>query len=1124
MSDDSFPNALQVTFLPPNAKSPGSFFFWFVPGRDTHDYDIELAQRIMSTFGNAWAVAFENASARLYLPRAILDHGKELKKATGRSQLGSFLRKYKASPSSSTMMVLARGKRASVVDGVRLFAELSTRAELAGGGPGVELAPSDSVQGWADAAKFALELVARCRVFPVLEPGPGGTGRAGAAPGEFARWALFPESDEDQRRLDLLVENMPPAGYLVPVRAPDGEGGKLVAAAARSVLDAFLRATADQLVRALVTPEDMVKRPGDGEVPTTRSVLARKPRRGVPTHPEHDKYRRVVPPWDERLAVALLETNGGAFPHVHFADRAVRGTVRRWTAPFTMGPRSRGYNVCCRLSTPRGDSDSWPLEFVLRGVRDPRPVVEASVVWQAEKDHLEVGGVEFEHPQRSLVLALGVLSNLFPPVRRCLRETVPAGVDLSFEEACSFLKEVLPVLPRHGMGAILPDALAPGGDGRLSVRITLEDPPDDSLAFGFDVFSLTEYDWQVAVGDSPVTSEEFESLLAANRPLAKMGDKWVFVNPSEVELLREVSAGKSPASLSPLDVVQGALEGSVRLEGIQDPIKVVLDAKISSMMETLRGASRGLAGRGGDGVDSGLPVVTFEVPESFNGALRPYQERGARWLRGLCSWGFGACLADDMGLGKTVQVIAFVLERLESGSAHSRTDRAPALVVCPTSVLWNWEAELGKFAPTLRVAFHYGPSRPKTRAAFSKFSKQHDVILTTYGTATRDSELLGGVEFDGVIVDEAQNIKNPETQQARAIKSLKARYRVALTGTPVENRLSELWSILDFLNPGFLGSLSSFRKKFAVPIERFRDPEALALLKRLVDPFILRRSKTDKSIITDLPEKSEVTVYTPLTVEQAALYKNLVADTMEKIDAAEGIQRRGLVLSLLTKLKQVCNHPVQVAGEFDAGSLPGVGELVERSGKVQRLLEMCEEILANSEKALVFTQYTRTAEILVKVLEGWFGKEVLYLHGGVAGERRGALVDKFQDDPDNARPFFVVSLRAGGTGLNLTRATYVVHFDRWWNPAVEDQATDRAFRIGQEKNVQVFKFTTRGTVEEKIDAMISQKKELAATVVTTGEQFVTELSTEDLRDLFTLQESAVGVTGEANGPVVGGGT
>jgi SNF2 family DNA or RNA helicase len=459
--------------------------------------------------------------------------------------------------------------------------------------------------------------------------------------------------------------------------------------------------------------------------------------------------------------------------------------------------------------------------------------------------------------------------------------------------------------------------------------------------------------------------------------------------------------------------------------------------------------------------------------------------------------GLGACLADDMGLGKTLQAIALFLHERERAP-----DGGPTLLICPTSVVGNWQRELTRFAPSLRVHIHQGPERLRN-GDLAAVAAAHDVVVTSYPLLARDRESLLPIRWRLAVLDEAQNIKNSDTQQARAARALDAGARVAMTGTPVENRLAELWSIMAFLNPGFLGGETEFRRSYARPIERANDADAAERLRRLTTPFILRRLKTDKAIIDDLPDKLEMKVYVPLTREQATLYEAAVRQALSEIEGAdeegEQVRRRGLVLAMLTRLKQICNHPTHYLK--DGSRLDG------RSGKLERLDEMLEEVLASGDRALIFTQFAEMGELLRGHLSQTLNTEPLYLHGGVSAKERDSMVRRFQA-PEGPR-LFILSLKAGGVGLNLTQASHVFHFDRWWNPAVEDQATDRAFRIGQVRNVQVHKFVVSGTLEEKIDDMIEGKRALVAQVLGAGEGWLTELSTDQLRDLVALRREDV---------------
>jgi SNF2 family DNA or RNA helicase len=589
--------------------------------------------------------------------------------------------------------------------------------------------------------------------------------------------------------------------------------------------------------------------------------------------------------------------------------------------------------------------------------------------------------------------------------------------------------------------------------------------------------SMLSFRWQAELAGETLSIEELQELAKLKAPLVRHRGKWVAVDRHEInEAIRLLEQrGGTLAAHEGLAAAFGATERSAQTSL---PIEVAVEGSFASLLARLRAAA-----------DAG----DFVVPETFEGKLRPYQIRGAGWLATMSDLALGACLADDMGLGKTVQFIAVLLHRIRSGAT------GPSLLVCPTSVVGNWERELRRFAPSVPFVRHYGPQRARGAPAFAKL-EPGTLVFTTYGLLRRDWKILSDVEWSIAALDEAQNIKNSASRTAHAARSLKAHFRVALTGTPVENRLAELWSIFEFLNPRFLGPQAEFRRSYAIPIERYGDADAAERLKRLTQPFILRRLKSDPAIIQDLPSKQEMKIICSLTREQASLYQAALDESFEKIEHAEGIERRGQVLALLTALKQICNHPAQYLGED--------GPLAGRSGKLQRIIEMLEEVLAAGDRALIFTQYREMGERLVAELGRLFGLRVPFLHGGVAPAARDEMVRRFQED-ERASPLFVLSVKAGGTGLNLTAANHVFHYDRWWNPAVEDQATDRAYRIGQRRSVQVHKLLCAGTVEDKIDQLLERKRQLAESIVDAGEQWITELDDNELRDLFALAPDAV---------------
>jgi SNF2 family DNA or RNA helicase len=663
-----------------------------------------------------------------------------------------------------------------------------------------------------------------------------------------------------------------------------------------------------------------------------------------------------------------------------------------------------------------------------------------------------------------------------------LHEARPESIEMRNTVAWDFLNDAAPQLIEAGLGVILPAELTRTGQRRLRMRMRVGSSRSASGSgdAGADTFSLNgmlTFRWQAELAGETLSIEELHELAKLKAPLVRHRGKWVAVDKNEIgEAIRLLEQrGGTLAAYEGLAAVFGA---AARTAQTSLPIDVAVEGTFADVLARLRAAPEA-----GD----------FKVPDAFIGTLRPYQVRGAGWLATMSELGLGACLADDMGLGKTIQLIALLLHRMRAGAT------GPSLLVCPTSVVGNWERELQRFAPSIPFVRHYGTQRARHAESFAKLAPG-TVVFTTYALLRRDWEILSEVEWSVAALDEAQNIKNAASRTAQAARALKAAFRVALTGTPVENRLAELWSIFEFLNPRFLGTQAEFRRTYAIPIERYGEVEAAASLKRLTAPFILRRLKSDPSVIQDLPSKQEMKIICSLTREQASLYQAALDESLEKIEAADGIERRGQVLALLTALKQICNHPAHYLGE--------PGPLAGRSGKLQRIVEMLEEVIAAGDRALVFTQYREMGERLVTELDRVFDLDVPFLHGGVAQAAREEMVRRFQDD-ERSSPIFVLSVKAGGTGLNLTAANHVFHYDRWWNPAVEDQATDRAYRIGQRRSVQVHKLLCAGTVEDKIDQLLESKRQLAETIVDAGEHWITELDDDALRDLFSLAPDAV---------------
>ena len=725
-----------------------------------------------------------------------------------------------------------------------------------------------------------------------------------------------------------------------------------------------------------------------------------------------------------------------------------------------------------------GDADDddadWRLEFLLQSVADPSLLIPAEQAWDDD------GNLRrwLDRPEELLLTELGRAVRIYPELEPGLRTARPSGIDLDVEGAYHFLSVAAPLLDDAGFGVMLPS----WWDKRrkLGLAAKASTPVDGVVATAsrFGREQLVDFRWELAVGDDTLTEEEIAALAETKAPLIRLRGQWVAVDPEQlrrgIEFLKRTPSGHAS--------VAGILAlAAGHPDDTDAPLEVTSVRADGWLGDLLNGTAA-------------QSLQPLEPAPDFAATLRPYQQRGLSWLAFLSSLGLGSCLADDMGLGKTVQLLA-----LESAQRHEDPEALPTLLLCPMSLVGNWYREAAKFAPGLKVYQHHGGDRLHGDELEEQLFDV-DIVVTTYATATRDIDELTEYHWNRVVLDEAQAVKNSLSRGAKAVRRLDATHRVALTGTPVENRLAELWSIMDFLNPGLLGSSEAFRKRYAIPVEKYGETEPAERLRRITRPYILRRLKTDPTIIDDLPEKIETKQYCRLTTEQASLYRSIVDEMMEKIEGSDGIARRGNVLAAMAKLKQVCNHPAQLLHDRSA--------MGTRSGKVIRLEEILEEILAEGDRVLCFTQFTEFAEMLVPHLAARFGQDVAYLHGGTPKKHRDEMVARFQSGEGPS--IFLLSLKAGGTGLTLTAANHVVHLDRWWNPAVENQATDRAFRIGQKRTVQVSKFICTGTLEEKIDDMIEQKKALADLVVGDGEGWLTELSSGDLRELFTLSEGAVG--------------
>ena len=723
--------------------------------------------------------------------------------------------------------------------------------------------------------------------------------------------------------------------------------------------------------------------------------------------------------------------------------------------------------------------DQWQLVFFLTSHKDPSLKLDLAEFW-ADKDHFHAllqqqfgQGIE-----QQILINLAQASRIYPKLWQGMEGSEPDSVQLTLDEAFEFLKESAWILEDAGFKIIIPAWLTPKGRRRAKLRLRSGGKSKTAAASAQSYFSmdkLTEYQYQLAIGNETLNAEEWQQLVDAKTPLIHFRGQWMELDRDKMQEM--LSFIQQQNDVIPELSVQELLR---KLAEEEDSFELDVHDSLAQMLAKLSDNSQ---------------LELIDNPEKLNATLRDYQKRGVAWLRYLESLGLNGCLADDMGLGKTMQVISvLVLER-------EQTQVGPTLLIAPMSVIGNWQKEIEKFAPHLTTLIHHGSEREQDSKAFKQLCSQHDLLITSYTLARKDSKLLGGLQWRRIVLDEAQNIKNPKAAQTKAILKLNGDSRLALTGTPVENRLMDLWSIFNFLNPGYLGKQAQFRKIYELPVQRDNDPVQSAILKKLIQPFILRRLKTDKSIIKDLPDKIENKIYCSLSKEQAALYEVVVNDVVAQLEEAEGIQRQGLMLSTLMKLKQICNHPMQFLQDGSAFT-------PERSHKLERISEMLEEAMEQGDSVLVFTQFTEIGEHLERYLAKEKHYKTHYLHGGTPRAKREQMISDFQD-PETGPAVFILSLKAGGVGITLTQANHVFHFDRWWNPAVENQATDRAFRIGQKKNVFVHKFVTLGTLEERIDQMISDKQKMADSIVGNDESWLTKLDNQAFKELIALNKHSV---------------
>ncbi|MET8678023.1 DEAD/DEAH box helicase [Streptomyces sp. NPDC004647] len=898
----------------------------------------------------------------------------------------------------------------------------------------------------------AVPLLARARHDPAAHPATACWGAAalhalhlaargrllpGLTGGDVDAWRAGPLGTDDVAHLRAIAAAMPAAAHAVPLpgrgplRLPDPEG----------LVRAFLDAVADAMPRTPAAPYAV----------------------GAPYAASEPQRLPEAREWAAEVAAGL--------------DTGVRISLRLDLSAYEIFDAGDG-----------GEQSHAAAVVQVHSLADPTLITDAAGLW---------AGVEHFGPRARIdaLLAVRRAARVWPPLARLLERSVPDVLPLTEEELYELLGQAATRLGAAGVEVRWPKELARELTATAVVR-----PAPGSAADGFGFFEteeLLQFRWQLALGGEPLSESEMDALAEAHRPVVRLRDQWVLVDPALVRKARKRELGL----LDPVDALSVALTGAAEVDG--ERVEAVPVGALADLRTRLTADAQ--------------PVAQ---PDGLHATLRDYQLRGLAWLDLMTSLGLGGCLADDMGLGKTITLIALHLHREQMQGRHEqmqgrheqihgrheqgeqgeqgerlpgdhRFRSAPTLVVCPASLLGNWQREIERFAPGVRVRRFHGAGRTLE-------DLEGGFVLTTYGTMRTSAAELAGRAWGLVVADEAQHVKNPHSSTAKALRTIKAPARVALTGTPVENNLSELWALLDWTTPGLLGPLKAFRARHARVVEGGEDQEATDRLARLVRPFLLRRRKSDPGIVPELPPKTETDHPVALGREQAALYEAVVRETLARIEGAEGIARRGLVMKLLTSLKQICNHPAQYLKE----TAPGLA--AARSGKLELLDELLDTILAEEGAVLVFSQYVEMARLLDRHLARR-GIPAQLLHGGTPVARRDAMVDRFQS---GEVPVFLLSLKAAGTGLNLTRAGHVIHYDRWWNPAVEEQATDRAYRIGQTRPVQVHRLIAEGTVEDRIAQLLDAKRALADAVLGGGEAALTELSDAELADLVALRRTS----------------
>lgn len=739
--------------------------------------------------------------------------------------------------------------------------------------------------------------------------------------------------------------------------------------------------------------------------------------------------------------------------------------------------------VGMRLREPAENEDEWHLETVIRGKK--------SMNYWAPPVRKRTLKIENALPEKWKNYAIGIQQLQQQMIDLLRDQAYMQDVDsekflssrLKDADVREFLRSDFARLQALGFEIVLPAWLKELKDSRFKVRATANTASNYKSAAGLQ--EILTFNWKLSLNGQEISMEDFQQMVNDNREFIRAGTEWVRVDAQWMQEIRKLMDKAESENWTVKDLLFQELPEELTIP-LDDEEEEEADDPFFQfeMQKSLREYVKKLVDK------KGLPQVP--ISQNLHAELRPYQQEGFEWLSFMHDQQFGACLADDMGLGKTVQLISYLLHIYDENKEAS-----PSLIICPTSVLGNWQKELARFAPTLKVYMHYGPTRLKDQTFYDHLQREKpQIVLSTYGTITQDVEMLEEIEWSNVTLDEAQNIKNMHTKQSKAIRKLRGKHHIALTGTPVENRLSELWAIFDFIYKGYLGSFSRFQEEYIAPIERDDSEVHKHRLRKKIQPFLLRRTKQDPALMLNLPDKVEQREYCPLTEEQAVLYESFIQETVQKLETLSGFERKGLILKMLNKLKQLCNHPALYLKE----PFENAKEMMERSEKLDRIITLAGDIAGNGEQCLIFTQYIGMGQLIQHCLTELYDIDAPFLTGSMPKNQRDYFVESFQK---GEFPVFILSLKAGGTGLNLTAANHVLHADRWWNPAVENQATDRAYRIGQTQFVHVHKFMTTGTVEEKIDTLLTEKQSLSEELIQSS-QWITELNDDEIKDLLSF--------------------